>query len=126
MSLLDLKTARYPWETINRLPEPSRNLDHHDLLVDVLREEFDVVEALPDDGMVVESCTCEHRIAVLFFVPMVCLRRGAGDDRTSRSAISGSRAQSSICSSPTTAPQLRATTSRTASPRPSSAELSLS
>jgi len=41
MSLLDLKTARYPWETINRLPEPSRNLDHHDLLVDVLREEFE-------------------------------------------------------------------------------------
>ena len=41
MSLLDLKTARYPWETINRLPEPSKNLDHHDLLVDVLREEFE-------------------------------------------------------------------------------------
>jgi len=41
MSLLDLKTARYPWETINRLPEPSRNLDHHDLSVDVLREEFE-------------------------------------------------------------------------------------
>ena len=41
MSLLDLKTARYPWETINRLPEPSRNLAHHDLLVDVLREEFE-------------------------------------------------------------------------------------
>lgn len=41
MSLLDLNTARYPWETINRLPEPSRNLDRHDLLVDVLREEFE-------------------------------------------------------------------------------------
>ena len=41
MSLLDLKTARYPWETINRLHEPSRNLDHHDLLVDVLSEEFE-------------------------------------------------------------------------------------
>ena len=41
MSLLDLNTARYSWETINRLPEPSRNLDHHDLLVDVLREEFE-------------------------------------------------------------------------------------
>ena len=55
MSLLDLKTARYPWETINRLPEPSRNLDHHDLLVDVLREEFEDtlqelrnLEAAPD------------------------------------------------------------------------------
>ena len=47
MSLLDLKTARYPWETINRLPEPSRNLDHHDLLVDVLREEFeDILQEL--------------------------------------------------------------------------------
>ena len=41
MSLLDLKTDRYHWETINRLPEPPRNLDHHDLLVDVLREEFE-------------------------------------------------------------------------------------
>ena len=41
MSLLDLETAWYPWETINRLPEPSRNLDHHDLLVDVLGEEFE-------------------------------------------------------------------------------------
>ena len=41
MSLLALKTARYPWETINRLPEPSRKSDHHDLLVDVLREEFE-------------------------------------------------------------------------------------
>ena len=41
MSLLDLKTARYPWETINRLPKPCRNLDHHDLLVDSLREEFE-------------------------------------------------------------------------------------
>ena len=41
MSLLNLKTARYPWETINRLPEPPRNLDHHGLLVDVLREEFE-------------------------------------------------------------------------------------
>ena len=41
MSLLDLKTARYSWEPINRFSEPSRNLDHHDLLVDVLREEFE-------------------------------------------------------------------------------------
>ena len=49
MSLLDLKTARYPWETINRLPEPSRNLEHHDLLVDVLREEFeDTLQELRD------------------------------------------------------------------------------
>jgi hypothetical protein len=49
MSLLDLKIARYPWETINRLPEPSRTLKHHDLLVDVLREEFeDTLQELRD------------------------------------------------------------------------------
>ena len=55
MSLLDLKTAQYPGETINRLPERSRNLNHHDLSVDVPREEFEDtlqelrnLEAAPD------------------------------------------------------------------------------
>ena len=41
MSLLDLKTDRHPLHDMDILPERSKHLEHHDLLVDVLREELE-------------------------------------------------------------------------------------
>lgn len=41
MSLLDLKTDRHTSHDLDRLPESPDRMDHHDLLVDVLREELE-------------------------------------------------------------------------------------
>ena len=41
MSLLDLKIDRHISEDLDILSERSKHLEHHDLLVDVLREELE-------------------------------------------------------------------------------------
>ena len=41
MSLLDLKVDRHTSHDMDILPERSKHLEHHDLLVDVLREELE-------------------------------------------------------------------------------------
>ena len=41
MSLLDLKVDRHASQDLDMLPERSKHLEHHDLLVDVLREELE-------------------------------------------------------------------------------------
>ncbi len=40
MLLLDLRIDRYTLSETDKLPDRFKNLAHHDLLVDVLREEF--------------------------------------------------------------------------------------
>jgi hypothetical protein len=41
MLLLDLRNDQYPSHNTYRLPESPKSMDHHDLLVDVLREELE-------------------------------------------------------------------------------------
>ena len=41
MLLLDLKNDQYAAHNMDRLPESPNSMDHHDLLVDVLREELE-------------------------------------------------------------------------------------
>ncbi len=41
MTLLDLTTEQHPSPVMDRLPESPNHMDHHDLLVDVLREELE-------------------------------------------------------------------------------------
>ena len=57
MSLLDLRTDRHTLHVMDILPEGSKRSEHHDLLVDVLREELEdtvrelrALVAVPDPG----------------------------------------------------------------------------